>query len=143
MELKRIIGPDVKTALRLVREQLGPDAMILSNRRVAGGVEIVAAPETHLPPPLPASRTSAGEPMLRAFDLAAGAAPVAPRPRPPAPERSRGRGGPGRPLAQRQMPRRRRLQPRALRLAKGRRWRRSGWKCNRSCAACARCWRSA
>lgn len=46
MELRRIVGPDVKTALRLVREQLGPDAMILSNRRVAGGIEIVAAPET-------------------------------------------------------------------------------------------------
>lgn len=45
MELKRIVGPDAKTALRLVREQLGPDAMILSNRRVLGGVEIVAAPE--------------------------------------------------------------------------------------------------
>ena len=79
MELKRIIGPDVKTALRLVREQLGPDAMILSNRRVAGGVEIVAAPEAPPAPALPASRTSAGEPMLRAFDLAAGAAPGARR----------------------------------------------------------------
>lgn len=47
------------------------------------------------------------------------------------------------PPAQRQLLRRRRSQPRALRLAKGRRWRRSGWRCNRSCAACARCWRSA
>jgi len=46
MELRRITGPDVKTALRFVREQLGPDAMILSNRRVAGGVEIVAAPDS-------------------------------------------------------------------------------------------------
>lgn len=46
MELKRIVGPDVKTALRLVREQLGPDAMILSNRRVPTGVEIVAAPDS-------------------------------------------------------------------------------------------------
>ena len=30
MELKRIIGPDVKTALRLLREELGPDAIIPS-----------------------------------------------------------------------------------------------------------------
>lgn len=45
MELKRIVGPDVRTALRLVREQLGPDAMILSNRRVPAGIEIVAVPE--------------------------------------------------------------------------------------------------
>ncbi len=88
MELKRIIGPDVKTALRLVREQLGPDAMILSNRRVAGGIEIVAAPETHAAVPVAAPRTSAGEPMLRAFDRGAGAAPVAPRPRSPVPERA-------------------------------------------------------
>src|SRR5262245_22177527 len=45
MELKRITGPDMRTALRLVREQLGPDAIILSNRRTAAGVEIVAGPE--------------------------------------------------------------------------------------------------
>lgn len=43
METKRFIGPDMRTALRTVREQLGPDAVILSNRRVGGGVEIVAA----------------------------------------------------------------------------------------------------
>jgi flagellar biosynthesis protein FlhF len=90
MELKRIIAPDVKTALRLVREQLGPDAMILSNRRVPGGVEIVAAPEADTAPPtlapaqVQAPRASAGESMLRAFDLAAGAPAV--RPRTPAPE---------------------------------------------------------
>ena len=43
METKRFIGPDMRTALRTVREQLGPDAVILSNRRVGGGVEIIAA----------------------------------------------------------------------------------------------------
>ena len=43
MDTRRFIGPDMRTALRTVREQLGPDAVILSNRRVAGGVEIVAA----------------------------------------------------------------------------------------------------
>lgn len=83
MQLKRIIGPDVKTALRLVREQLGPDAMILSNRRVAGGVEIVAAPEADTAPAAAAPRASAGEPMLRAFGLAGGGAdpgPLAPAP---------------------------------------------------------------
>jgi flagellar biosynthesis protein FlhF len=85
MELKRIIGPDVKTALRLVREQLGPDAMILSNRRVAGGVEIVAAPEADTAAPVQSPRPNAGERMVRAFDLATGAAPVAPRPTAPEP----------------------------------------------------------
>ncbi len=42
MDMKRFIGPDMRTALRMVREQLGPDAVILSNRRVAGGIEITA-----------------------------------------------------------------------------------------------------
>jgi flagellar biosynthesis protein FlhF len=45
MELRRITGPDMRTALRMVREQLGPDAVILSNRRTAAGVEIVVGPE--------------------------------------------------------------------------------------------------
>jgi len=43
MEMKRIKAPDIRTALRIAREQLGPDAMIMSNRRVADGVEIVAS----------------------------------------------------------------------------------------------------
>jgi flagellar biosynthesis protein FlhF len=42
MDMKRFIGPDMRTTLRMVREQLGPDAVILSNRRVAGGIEITA-----------------------------------------------------------------------------------------------------
>ena len=44
MDVKRFVGRDVRTALRLVREQMGPDAMILSNTRTAEGVEVVAAP---------------------------------------------------------------------------------------------------
>ncbi|MBP9032719.1 MAG: flagellar biosynthesis protein FlhF [Pseudomonadales bacterium] len=79
MKLRRIIGPDVKTALRLVREQLGPDAMILSNRRVPGGVEIVASPEPDTATPARSACANAGEPMLRAFGLAAGAVAAAPR----------------------------------------------------------------
>ncbi len=46
MDMKTILAPDVRTALRMVREQLGPDALVLSNRRVAEGVEILAAPAT-------------------------------------------------------------------------------------------------
>ena len=42
MDMKRFIGPDMRTTLRMVREQLGPDAVILSNRRVPGGIEIMA-----------------------------------------------------------------------------------------------------
>ncbi len=43
MKIKRFFAPDMRQAIRLVREELGPDAVILSNRRVEGGVEIVSA----------------------------------------------------------------------------------------------------
>lgn len=43
MKIKRYVAPDMRSAIRLVREDQGPDAVILSNRRVEGGVEIVAA----------------------------------------------------------------------------------------------------
>ncbi len=46
MKVKRIFAPDMRTAMRRVREEIGPDAVILSNKRVAGGVEVVAAPES-------------------------------------------------------------------------------------------------
>ena len=43
MRIKRFIAPDMRTALRMVRQEQGPDAVILSNRPVEGGIEIVAA----------------------------------------------------------------------------------------------------
>lgn len=43
MKIKRYFAPDIRTAIRQVREQQGPDAVILSNRSVDGGIEIVAA----------------------------------------------------------------------------------------------------
>lgn len=43
MKIKRYFAADMRQAIRMVREQQGPDAVILSNRRVDGGVEIVAA----------------------------------------------------------------------------------------------------
>jgi len=46
MKVKRIFAPDMKTAMRRVREEIGPDAVILSNKRVSGGVEVVASPES-------------------------------------------------------------------------------------------------
>jgi flagellar biosynthesis protein FlhF len=41
----------MRSALRKVREELGEDAVILSNRRVPGGIELMAA--TEMPPPPP------------------------------------------------------------------------------------------
>lgn len=43
MRIKRFTAPDMRTALRLVREEQGPDAVILSNRPSSDGVEVVAA----------------------------------------------------------------------------------------------------
>ncbi len=43
MRIKRFIAPDMRTALRMVRDEQGPDAVILSNRPVEDGIEIVSA----------------------------------------------------------------------------------------------------
>ncbi|TFW16741.1 flagellar biosynthesis protein FlhF, partial [Massilia arenosa] len=42
MNVKRFTAPTAREALRKVREALGPDAVILSNRPVDGIVEILA-----------------------------------------------------------------------------------------------------
>lgn len=43
MKIKRFFAEDMRSAIRQVRETLGPDAVILSNKSVAGGVELMAA----------------------------------------------------------------------------------------------------
>ncbi|MBO6851269.1 MAG: flagellar biosynthesis protein FlhF [Marinobacter sp.] len=43
MKVKRFFAQSMAEALKQVRAQMGPDAVILSNRRVDGGVEIVTA----------------------------------------------------------------------------------------------------
>jgi flagellar biosynthesis protein FlhF len=43
MKIKRFFAAEIRQALRQVRETLGPDAVILSNKSVDGGVELVAA----------------------------------------------------------------------------------------------------
>lgn len=43
MKMKRYFASDSRQALKELREDQGPDAVILSNKRVDGGVEIIAA----------------------------------------------------------------------------------------------------
>jgi len=43
MKIKKFIAPDIRRAIKMVRDEQGPDAVIISNRRVDGGVEIVSA----------------------------------------------------------------------------------------------------
>ncbi len=45
MKIKRFLANDMRSALAQVKEELGPDAVIMSNKKVANGVEIVAAYE--------------------------------------------------------------------------------------------------
>lgn len=43
MKIKRYVAPDMRQAMREVREEQGADAVILSTRRIAEGIEIIAA----------------------------------------------------------------------------------------------------
>ncbi|HEX6832004.1 MAG TPA: flagellar biosynthesis protein FlhF [Rudaea sp.] len=43
MKIKRFVAPDMRTAFALVRDEQGPNAVILSNRRIDNGVEVIAA----------------------------------------------------------------------------------------------------
>ncbi|WP_027708155.1 flagellar biosynthesis protein FlhF [Zooshikella ganghwensis] len=55
MNIKRYFAADMRQALKLVKQELGADATILEQRRVAGGVELVVARDA---PTIP-SQTSA------------------------------------------------------------------------------------
>ena len=61
MKITRHIAADMRQALRAVRAQLGPDAVILSSQRTANGVEVTAAMDFDAAstlardPPLPTS----------------------------------------------------------------------------------------
>jgi flagellar biosynthesis protein FlhF len=74
MKIRRYVAPDARQAIRRIRAEQGPDAVIVSNRRVEGGVEILVAVD---------------------YDEAAGAtAPRRDQPRPAdKPPQSTGRGG--------------------------------------------------
>ena len=69
MNVKKFTAPTSREALRKVREALGPDAVILSNRQADGMVEILAlanddaaslampAPHSPMAEPAPSSRS--------------------------------------------------------------------------------------
>lgn len=45
MSVKRFVAADMRRALELVRQEMGPDAVILSSRRIKKGVEILSSME--------------------------------------------------------------------------------------------------
>ena len=61
MKIKRIVAQDMRQAIRMVRETLGADAVILSNKSVPDGVELMAAVDLD-----PAALAAESEPAARA-----------------------------------------------------------------------------
>ncbi|MFK3736245.1 flagellar biosynthesis protein FlhF [Massilia sp. TN1-12] len=96
MNVKKFTAPTSREALRKVRDALGPDAVILSNRPVDGVVEILALDNddvASLASPAPDSEMAAPRPQL---NLRQDDAPAAP-------------SRPARPAAQQAMPQARQL----------------------------------
>ncbi|MBU2710436.1 flagellar biosynthesis protein FlhF [Zooshikella harenae] len=60
MNIKRYFAADMRQALKLVKQELGADATILEQRRVAGGIELVVARDVPtIPSHVSASQASA------------------------------------------------------------------------------------
>ncbi|WP_412514442.1 flagellar biosynthesis protein FlhF [Shewanella indica] len=58
MKIKRFFAKDMRAALAQVKETLGADAVIMSNKKVTGGIEIVAAVDYDDPKPAAAPTAS-------------------------------------------------------------------------------------
>lgn len=63
MKLRRFLAPDARTALEHIRRELGPDAVVVTSRKTADGVEFMAGRygELEAPTAEPAGRASATE----------------------------------------------------------------------------------
>lgn len=79
MKIKRTIAPDMRTAMKLIREEQGPDAVILGNRRVAGGIEIVSAIDYEAGA-VDSSSLFSDNPVSQAAPAPVAPAPIAPVP---------------------------------------------------------------
>jgi flagellar biosynthesis protein FlhF len=91
MKIVRHTAPDMRQALRAIREQLGEEAVILSSRRTPQGVEITAAVDfdagsleasAAAPAPVPGHARAAAPDPLAAGAPAAVSAPAAAHPAP-------------------------------------------------------------
>jgi len=79
MKIKRYFAPDMRQAIRQVRDEQGPDAVILSNRKVDGGIELIAAVDydeealrQSTPPASPSPSPLKSNASLAAADFLAG-----------------------------------------------------------------------
>ncbi|MGO4702133.1 flagellar biosynthesis protein FlhF [Dyella sp. 2RAB6] len=85
MKIKRFVAADMRQAMREVREEQGPDAVILSTRRLDEGVEIIAAVDYDESLVREAARS--GEPLPTEVHIVRERAPEAPA-LPPKPRRA-------------------------------------------------------
>ncbi|MFC3609545.1 flagellar biosynthesis protein FlhF [Stutzerimonas tarimensis] len=65
MQVKRFFAADMRQAMKLVRDELGADAAIIGNRRVAGGIELTAALDYPMQPAVAVQPNPALEAELR------------------------------------------------------------------------------
>lgn len=84
MRLKVYHAPNIGAAMAMVRDELGPDALILANRVVDGGVELTAAQDHAMEPLDPAAMTAVA-PVSTPTSLATRDVVLAPPPLPIAP----------------------------------------------------------
>ncbi len=70
MKIKRFFAKDMRTALSQVKEELGADAVIMSNKKVTGGIEIVAAVDNDAQPAPPPPPTQAATSLSKNYDAA-------------------------------------------------------------------------
>jgi len=86
MNVKRYIAPTARECLRKVKEELGPDAIVVSNKPVAGGVEIMAMTAdgfealSRQAAPQATGNASAARPIAKAAESLLASAAAAPRP---------------------------------------------------------------
>jgi flagellar biosynthesis protein FlhF len=66
MKIKRFFAKDMRTALKEVKDELGVDAVIMSNKKLANGVEIVAAVDYDKAAPKAAAQPQAAPALQRA-----------------------------------------------------------------------------
>lgn len=65
MQVKRFFAADMRIAMKMIRDELGADAVITGNRRVAGGVELTAVLDYPMEPAASKQPNAALEAELR------------------------------------------------------------------------------
>ena len=66
MKIRRFFGKDMREALKQVKDELGGDAVIMSNKKVSGGVELVAAVDPSPSPSQGQAKSNADSNMRQA-----------------------------------------------------------------------------